>query len=157
MGRIVTTDLPNLVPPKPPTSSTAARHQKTFHKANVVVSTRSSTVARFASPSSIGPPITLTFRKCLWICALLAHLSRNVLLYSLFYVLVHLQLVRRCDDSGHVCSFSGKKHRQLGSCSQNRFLHRSLWVRFVFFFVARALVRSFHARISWTNKKWWLG
>ena len=36
---------------------------------------------------------------------------------------VHLQLARHCDDSGHVSSFSGTAHRQLGSCSQNRFLH----------------------------------
>ena len=67
--------------------------------------------------------------------------------FTLFSVSVpvHLQLARHCDDGGQVCSFPGKTHRQLGSCSQNRFLHRSHRVRYAIF-VARA------PKHIWTNK-----
>ena len=34
---------------------------------------------------------------------------------------VHLKLARRCENFGNVCSFSGKAHRQLGSCFERSF------------------------------------
>ena len=57
---------------------------------------------------------------------------------------VHLKLARRCNNFGHVCSFSGKAHRQLGSVFQDRLLHLTHRVQYARF-IARALVHSFHA------------
>ena len=89
------------------------------------------------------------------LCAFGLQFQKRFTLFSV-NVPVHLQLARRCDDSGHVCSRSGKTHRQLGSCFQNRFSHRPHRVRFSIF-IARALVHSLHAKDSWRNKQRWLG
>ena len=53
----------------------------------------------------------------------------------------HMKVVRRCDDHGNVCSFSGKAHGQLGSSLKGHFLHRAqrVWLAA---FVARALVHQ---------------
>ena len=79
---------------------------------------------------------------------------KRFMLFSI-NVPVHLKLARRCDIFGHVCSFSGKAHRQLGFCFQDRFLHRSHRGRCAIF-VGRALDLSLHAKDSWTNKQRWL-
>ena len=57
-------------------------------------------------------------------CAFGFPFRKRFMLFSV-NVPVHLKLVRRCKNFGHVCSFSGKAHRQLGFCFQDRFLHRT--------------------------------
>ena len=105
---------------QPQTSSTAACLLKACHQENVV--------GFYAELSSDTPRQSLV----LWatnnfvfqqvpveLCAFILPFKKRFTLFSV-NVPVHLQLARRCDDSGHGCSFSGKTHRQLGSCSQNR-------------------------------------
>ena len=84
-------------------------------------------------------------------CAFGLPIRKRFTLFSV-NVLVHLKLTRRCDNFGNVCSFSGKAHRQLGSCFCGHFFHRAHRVRYATI-VARALVHSFHAKDSWTNKQ----
>ena len=85
--------------------------------------------------------------RCQWMCVLLAYRSGNVLRCSLSMF--------RCTGNW-LDSFYCKAHRQLGACFKDRFLHRTHRVRYAIF-VARALVHSFHAKDSWTNKQRWVG
>ena len=118
---------------QPLTSSTAACLLKACHQANVV--------GFYAELSSGAPRQSLVhwatnnfvFQQVpVDLCAFGLPFKKRFTLFSV-NVPVHLQLARRCDDSGHFCSFSGKTHRQLKYCSQNRFLHRSHRVRYMLF------------------------
>ena len=122
------------------TSSTAACLLKACHQANVVgfyaehnSDTPQQSLEHWATNNFVFQQVPVD------LCAFGLPFKKRTL-FSV-NVPVHLQLARRCDDSGHVCSFSGETHRQLGSCFQNRFLHRSHPVRHAKF-VARALVHS---------------
>ena len=121
---------------QPLTSSTAACLLKTCHEANVVGFYAESSTIRSVSLSSTVSTVPLASWKYQWIC-------------------VRLKLARRCNNFGHVCSVSGKAHRLLGFCFQDRFLHRTHRVQCARF-VARALVHSCHAKDSLTNKQRWL-
>ena len=93
-------------------------------------------VTRLVGLSCIGPPITLVFQQ------VPVDLSFNAVLCQCPRALAASPTQRRLRSR---LLFFCKTHRQLGSCFQNHFLHRSHRVRCAKF-VARALVRSFHAK-----------
>ena len=141
---------------QPLTLSTAACLPEACHQANVVgcyavlnSDMPRQSLERWATNNFVFQQVPVD------LCAFGLPFMKRFTLFSV-NVPVHLQLARRCDNSGHVCSFAGKADRQLGSCFQNRFFHRSHRVRCAIF-VARALLFSFHAKDSWTNKQRWLG
>ena len=126
---------------QPLTSSTAACLQKACHQANVVgfyaelnSDTTRHSLEHWATNNFVFQQVPVD------LCAFGLPSKKRFTLFSV-NVPVHLQLARRCENSGHVCSFSGKAHRQLGSCFQNRFLHGSHRVRYAIF-VPRALVQD---------------
>ena len=111
---------------EPLTSSAAACLFETCHQA------RSSSAIRIVSLSSIVSTVTLSFSRYQWICAF-----RKRFMFFSVNVPVRLKLARRCNNFDHVCSFSGKAHRQLGFCFQDRFLHRTHRVRYARFCCSR--------------------
>ena len=125
-------------------------------KQTLLVSTRSPPTLQSVSRSSIVSATPSASSKYQWICVLLAYSSgKRFMLFSV-NVPVHLKLARRCNNFGHVCSFSGKAHRQLGFLFSRSFSHRTHQAQYARF-IARALVHSFRAKDSWTNKQRWLG
>ena len=67
---------------------------------------------------------------------------------------VSMDLVRRCDNDGKVCTFAGNPHRQQGLAVKVV----SIIVLSVFDLLhfLLALVHSFHAVDSWAQKQCWL-
>ena len=91
---------------QPLTSSTAACLLKTCHQANVVVF--------YAELNFVFQQVPVE------LCAFGLPFRKRFKLFSV-NVLVILKLARRCNNFGHVCSFSGKAHRKFGVCFQDRF------------------------------------
>ena len=141
---------------QPLTSSSAACLLKTCHQANVVgfyaeliSNTNRQSFEHCVNSNFVFQQVPVDM------CACGSPFRKRSMLFFV-NVPVHLKLARRCNNFGHVCSFSGKAHRQLGFCFQDRFVHRTHWVRYAIF-LARALVHSFHAEDRWINKQRWLG
>ena len=131
----------------PLTSSTAACLLKACHQANVVgfYAELISNTNRQYFEHCVNS--NFVFSRCPWIYVLLAYLSGIVLRCFSANVPVHLNLARRCENFGHDCSFSGKAHRQLGSCFKVVFFtgHTEFDVQYL---LLVHLLLSFHAKDS---------
>ena len=125
---------------QPLTSSTAACLLKTCHQANVV---------NFFYTEPIHITVSQSFEHCVSnalgfqqvpvvMCTFDPPFSERFMLFSV-NVPVHLKLARRSNNFGHGCSFSGRAHRQIGFCFQDRFPNRTHRVQYARF-IARAFV-----------------
>ena len=114
---------------QPLTSSTAACLLKACHQANVVgfyaeliSNTNRQSFEHCVNSNSVFQQVPMD------LCALGLPFRKRFTLFSV-NVSVRLNLARRCDNFGHVCSFSVEAHRQLGCFFEGRFHHWTHRVR----------------------------
>ena len=139
----------------PLTSSTAACLLKACHQANVVgfyaeliSNTNRQSFEHCVNSNFVFQQVPVD------LCAFGLPFRKRFTLFSA-NVPVHLNLARRCENFGHDCSFSGKAHRQLGSCFKVVFFtgHTEFDMQYL---LLVHLLLSFHAKDSWRNERRWL-